>query len=114
MALLTRAAARRQAASNGGSVNTHEATASPSNRVYAAANIERGRSQNEAKEGGPALFGDAIGGVDEQCVIAKENNTEAGEASRNDITTENKTKRTRRVAKTAAGSSRKKGNSEHT
>ena len=67
-----------------------------------------------AKEGGPALFRNAIGGVDEQFVVDKDEDTEAGDASQHDIPTEIKSKRTRRVAKTAAGSSRKKGNSEHT
>ena len=113
MALLTRAAARRQAASNGGSVNGDGATGSTANPVEAGTNTKKCRSQNEAKEGGPALFRNVIGGVDEQCVIAKDDNTEAGEASKNDIATEIKAKRTRQFAKTAAGSSRKKGNREH-
>ena len=113
MALLTRAAVRRQATSNGGSVNGDGATASLADSEDAGMNIKKGRSQNEAKEGGPALSRDIIGSVDEQCVVAKNDDTKAGEASQHDKPRETKPKRTRPVAKTAAGSSRKKGNREH-
>ena len=96
-------------------MSAYGATVSTTVRVDAETDIKKDRTQNRAKEGGPAVFMNAIGGVDEQCVAAKVKGTEAGEALQMDMHRESKAKRTQQVAKTrrATGPSRKRGNSEH-